>query len=664
MSEQLNRNAASQDLSNQSSQNQQFRQSGAETQSYNSEEQRQVYHSTQQSFNEQRAQYGEQAFNMPTPELPERDDVTAKSKIPYDRKLEKLTNKKEAAVNSANSLYDSLPEQKEHRIVSEKKLLRPHFYVGEEVTEKSERIDRLLKNKTATRNVLKNRMLPGGRLVMQKTRYRLSKKEYKKNERKEHRGKYIKDVKFHAIAKKGRLLFDDQNIAEDEDAAAMKRSLKKGVRNGRILIRESSRNIQKKTNKYARLKNASDKEKLLDEKINQRIDKLTYKQDRNAAKAAQSKAERKKRMQRARQQRKEREGNFLRRTRNHAKLRKKSVEQKAKKVKDIISVVFSVGMIIIVLLFALLFVFVFLMALFEGSTEAYVQTIVQVDYSVMSDCTAYYRQLEADLEEKLADKETLEQEIAEEFGDDIYEYVYNLADISYDSTTLVAYLGAKYVEFTLADVQAELEELFALNYKLVIETKMEFREINGVSTEVKICYITLEKTPLEEIVIGRLAEEKLYQYNTYKMSSCGQQVYGPVMETDWTSLITSNFGERIHPITGERTRHNGVDIGIPTGTPLYSAVEGTVEAAAYSDTAGHYVKVKNKNGWVVTFMHMDSIEVAAGDKLKKGDFVGYSGNTGRSTGPHLHLEVRDAENNPVNPIFIIPQNCALYEPSE
>jgi len=60
-------------------------------------------------------------------------------------------------------------------------------------------------------------------------------------------------------------------------------------------------------------------------------------------------------------------------------------------------------------------------------------------------------------------------------------------------------------------------------------------------------------------------------------------------------------------------------------------------------------------------MHMDTLAVRPGDKVMQGDFLGHSGNTGRSTGPHLHLEVRDANDNPINPIFIVPQNC--YQPT-
>ena len=104
--------------------------------------------------------------------------------------------------------------------------------------------------------------------------------------------------------------------------------------------------------------------------------------------------------------------------------------------------------------------------------------------------------------------------------------------------------------------------------------------------------------------------------------------------------------------------HNGVDIAVPIGTRLYSAVDGTVTLAEYSESAGNWVKVRTETGWTVIFMHMDSLTVSAGQQVKQGDHLGYSGNTGRSTGPHLHLEVRNTEDKTLNPVFIIPQTCA------
>lgn len=134
----------------------------------------------------------------------------------------------------------------------------------------------------------------------------------------------------------------------------------------------------------------------------------------------------------------------------------------------------------------------------------------------------------------------------------------------------------------------------------------------------------------------------------------GQQVYGPVMDVDWRNKISSNYGERIHPITGKRIFHDGVDIAVPVGTTLYSPVMGTVVASHYSDSAGNMVTIQTETGWLITFMHMDSRTVQAGERIERGQQVGFSGNTGNSTGPHLHIRVHDAEGNSVNPVFIIP----------
>lgn len=737
MADQLERNAASRESAESSSHSQQFRQPEKEKpeESYNSADQRKIYHYTQQSYNEQREQYTEQAFDtskdekdgkagtggqdmapasLPQPEgqFPDQEtDIPASKKATdppaaYDSALDRLTQKRDAAAQKVDDLYHSIKKKDVDKSFSSKARKGTRL-IPKGITE-HEAAHRLISEKKAKSvKVAAYSRDSHNRLGFSGMEKRITQKEHDRRARKKYRKKYVKDFVMGRAVRTGRLLFDKESIPDDDDAAGMKRMVKKGARTGRLIIRKSIQGIDRETNKYARLKTAVEKEKLLNEKIKHMSDKKTYLQERAAAKAeykqeraslktegksmweepkagrlsdskrrqrfgqevygsnkeqwaeklANAKAVQKKKLKQAQIRRKEREGNFFRRTWNSIKIKKKTVEQKAKKTKSILSVAVSFLLIFVVLLFSNLFIYIFGMVIFQGTTESYTQTIVQVDYGVMSECTAYYRKLETDLTEKLADTVTLEAQIREEYGDDIYEYVYELAGIGFDSTTLVAYLGAKYVEFTLEEVQAELEELFSLNYILSIETKMEYRET--ADAEVKICYIRLEKTPLEEIVTGRMTEEQLRQYEVYKMSSGGQQVYGPVMETDWTNLITSNFGERIHPITKERTNHKGVDIGIPIGTPLYSAVDGTVTVAQYSETAGNFIRIQNDTGWTVTFMHMDSISVTAGMKVKKGDFVGYSGNTGRSTGPHLHLEVWDADGKPVNPVFIIPQNCVM-----
>ena len=109
-----------------------------------------------------------------------------------------------------------------------------------------------------------------------------------------------------------------------------------------------------------------------------------------------------------------------------------------------------------------------------------------------------------------------------------------------------------------------------------------------------------------------MPQDELKQYGDYRLSPGGQQVYSPVMREDWTNLISSNFGERIHPITKERKMHNGVDIAVPIGTHVYSAVNGTVILARYSESAGNWVKVRTESGWTVVMMHMGSLTVSEG----------------------------------------------------
>jgi murein DD-endopeptidase MepM/ murein hydrolase activator NlpD len=93
--------------------------------------------------------------------------------------------------------------------------------------------------------------------------------------------------------------------------------------------------------------------------------------------------------------------------------------------------------------------------------------------------------------------------------------------------------------------------------------------------------------------------------------------------------------------------HNGVDIGAPVGSPILAAAEGIVLAAKPSGYNGGYGKmiiISHPNGTQTVYGHLSSVYVTTGQSVSKGEQIGESGNTGRSTGPHLHFEVRGAEN--------------------
>ena len=106
--------------------------------------------------------------------------------------------------------------------------------------------------------------------------------------------------------------------------------------------------------------------------------------------------------------------------------------------------------------------------------------------------------------------------------------------------------------------------------------------------------------------------------------------------------ITSKFGWRIHPVLGTSKYHSGIDIGGQGyGAEIYAADSGTVVTSAKSDTYGNYVVINHGNGYTTLYAHMQSRNVKAGDKVAKGDVIGWVGSTGLSNGPHLHFEIWD-----------------------
>lgn len=106
------------------------------------------------------------------------------------------------------------------------------------------------------------------------------------------------------------------------------------------------------------------------------------------------------------------------------------------------------------------------------------------------------------------------------------------------------------------------------------------------------------------------------------------------------TYITSRFGLRIHPITGEKKTHTGLDIGAGYGSAIVAADGGTVILADVNGGYGNCVMIDHGNGYTTLYGHMSSYAVSEGQSVSQGDTVGYVGSTGMSTGPHLHFEVR------------------------
>jgi len=123
--------------------------------------------------------------------------------------------------------------------------------------------------------------------------------------------------------------------------------------------------------------------------------------------------------------------------------------------------------------------------------------------------------------------------------------------------------------------------------------------------------------------------------------------------------LSSSYGMRTHPITGRVARHNGIDIPAPYGTPIYATADGTVGRAQRLGGYGNYVEIEHGNAIETRYGHMSRFVVQSGQRVKKGDIIGYVGSTGRSTGNHLHYEVR-IDGAPVNPLpFVRADSMAI-----
>tara|TARA_B100000929_G_scaffold183649_1_gene145453 strand:+ start:3855 stop:5486 length:1632 start_codon:yes stop_codon:yes gene_type:complete len=124
--------------------------------------------------------------------------------------------------------------------------------------------------------------------------------------------------------------------------------------------------------------------------------------------------------------------------------------------------------------------------------------------------------------------------------------------------------------------------------------------------------------------------------------------------------LSSNFNpRRLHPVTGRVSPHNGTDFAMPIGTPITAPANGRVERVGNHHAAGRYIVVRHDNGYRTRYLHLSQPLVSQGERVTMGERIALSGNTGRSTGPHLHYEVI-VNNTPVNAMTVeLPENTSL-----
>lgn len=190
-----------------------------------------------------------------------------------------------------------------------------------------------------------------------------------------------------------------------------------------------------------------------------------------------------------------------------------------------------------------------------------------------------------------------------------------------------------------------------------------------VTEEIK--YGTTAENQIYKITPRYKQEQKTYEKKDEVTPSVNQPVQNETPKVEETStstvtpsliplpkskaIITSPFGMRNHPTLGRPVKHNGIDFGSGRGTEIYAASNGKVVLAEFNSSFGNYIVIEHKDGQSTAYAHLDRLSVSKGDVVSKGQIIGYSGSTGRSTGPHLHYEVR-TNGVPVNPKDYLIEN--------
>ncbi|GHU36140.1 hypothetical protein FACS1894105_06010 [Clostridia bacterium] len=303
----------------------------------------------------------------------------------------------------------------------------------------------------------------------------------------------------------------------------------------------------------------------------------------------------------------------------------------------------AVGSIALIVL--LLFVLMSLIGAFGSAGSGGVGGIFAASYLAedadIDNAELSYTEWETDLQIQAANAESSHP------GYD--EYRYNVGEISHNPYEMMAYLTAKYQAFTYDAVYADLQALFNEQYALTFTPTTETRYADPTDTnedgdyepyDWRVMTVTLTARSFSDVSASHLSGDELQHY-ALLMQTKGARQYlaNPFGDLNWLPYVSSYYGYRIHPISGEKNYHKGVDIALPLGMSIMAGQDGTVTFAGYSGDYGNVVVIENADGLVSKYAHCDTLNVTAGQTVQIGDVIATVGSTGNSTGAHLHLEI-------------------------
>lgn len=272
-------------------------------------------------------------------------------------------------------------------------------------------------------------------------------------------------------------------------------------------------------------------------------------------------------------------------------------------------------------------------AMLSGAQSSYLSATYLSDEQEICSAELYFTELETDLQLNI-------NGTAASFpGYD--EYRYSVGEISHNPYELMSYLAAMYDPFTFEQVKPELDRLFAEKYQLtrtpVTETKYDE---NGDPYQWKVLKTTLAVRRWADLMAETLTPgEQTDRYGAYMQTYGNRQAFANPFDFPWLGYVSSPYGYRVHPITGVKDLHRGVDIAAAQGTPVAAIHDGKVVSAGDTGSYGLCVVIEDDQGYQSRYAHCSTLSVSAGQEVRRGDVIGAVGSTGDSTGPHLHLEV-------------------------
>ena len=176
----------------------------------------------------------------------------------------------------------------------------------------------------------------------------------------------------------------------------------------------------------------------------------------------------------------------------------------------------------------------------------------------------------------------------------------------------------------------------------------ELRNTNELN---KKNYKSSVKKDISENIKGKniLDNHEVQGIQNIQNENINNKNFGKILWPVKSGRITSKFGNRNHPVLKSVKFHRGVDIAVSLGTPVYAGIRGIVTFAGKRGNYGNLVEIEGSDGIKVRYAHLSKIDVVAGQRVSDGEKVAETGNTGMSTGPHLHYEII-VDDSPVNPL--------------